>query len=132
MQEEVKGDYKKEPTVQLTNKEGKPGAFIKGILADTGRAIPNLGKFKRTKYLYHIRLKDTNASVQIQGADGKYTECPVEKNDLLALWATDPLNRKLSKIAMGTMVDIQYHGKSINPETGNTSHVFKVFKDVEA
>lgn len=131
-QEEVKGDFKPEPTVQLANKEGTPGAFLKGVLAGPGKAVPNMGKFKKTKYLYQIRLKDTNASVQLKQSNGKYVETSVEENDLLVLWATEPLHRKLMKITPGTSIEIQYHGKSQNPETGNTSHVFKVFKDVEA
>lgn len=124
---EIKGDFTPDPSVQLSNKEGKPGTFLIGTIAKPARLVEKVGKFKKDKHVYSFILKDTNASVQIL-KDEQYVEAPVKEGDLVILWASDPLHRKLSKLAVGEMVEIQYHGKSLNPETGNTSHMFRVFK----
>lgn len=124
---EVKGKFP--PTLLLYNKEGKPGAYVSGIIKKSEDVT--LGKLK--KRAYTLSLIETNARItkttKNKEGEKEYTEVKVEKGEDVSMFAPTRLDRVLKGVPLGTEVFIEYKGKEqFDTKQGNTvyPHTFDV------
>lgn len=120
--EEAKGSFP--PILVISNKDGKPGAFVSGTLS--GRKEVTIKGID--KVVYTLLVSDTNAPI-VKKEGKEWVDVELPKDKIVNMFASRRLDRVLSGKANGTEVFINYTGKENiknSKGTSNMTHTYDV------
>ena len=119
---EAKGSFP--PILLISNKDGKPGAFVAGTIK--GRKEVTINGID--KVVYTVTVADTNAPI-VKKEGKEWVDTPLPKDGVVNMFASRRLDRVLADKADGTEVFINYLGKKNiknSKGTSNMTHTYDV------
>ncbi len=119
---EAKGSFP--PILVISNKEGKPGAFVAGKVS--GRKEITINGID--KVVYTVLVSDTNAPI-VKKVKTDWVDVELPDNKIVNMFASRRLDRVLADKAEGTDVFIHYLGKKNiknSKGTSNMTHTYEV------
>lgn len=120
--EEAKGSFP--PILVISNKEGKPGAFVAGTLQGRKEVTVN----GIDKVVYTVNVADTDAPI-VKKEKKEWVDVELPKDRIVNVFASRRLDRVLADKPTGTEVFIRYTGKKNiknSKGTTNETHTYDV------
>ena len=112
------GSFAPKPLVQIRE---KVGTTFEGTLL----ALPRVIKLPRgNSNVYEFSISGGTAKTVLKDSTGKYNEVDVTEGDIVNLFGSTILDRKLAQVQIGTKVEIIYNG--VAEKSG--AHIFIVNK----